>query len=330
MSIQKFDSGAGNWKEGYSGAGRVNLYDAGGNIISSVAGVSGDNYLQTSVIQDIHISTPNSSTANLGAGATFTGTSESNLGVAYIQIMLWADQNCTVQLQQSADGSNWDFITTYKTQASFGDTRTIGAAGSYYRVLVTNNGGSTTTRINLQTALTPIGNPGSSLGGIAIDTLRAPTYAASYTGVVVAGPTLTLKGSSTKIIKVKLAGFSATAATGAAVNVTVQKLSGLSGGTPATPAMVPMDSRDVAATATAQSWGGGVPTPVAIGAVRSCRYEIVTAAVGVNPQIVEWRFGDAFGNESLRLRGVAEWLSIDFSAAATTPAANVWMEWTEE
>src|SRR6266700_3502346 len=112
-----------------------------------------------SVNQAVLLSPGNSSTAQLAAGATFTGLDDTTLGVGALQVNVFADQNLTVAVQQSADGSTWIVQDTWTYTSGSGGTdasRTIQATGSYIRVLVTNNGGSTTTTFQLQTVLAPI------------------------------------------------------------------------------------------------------------------------------------------------------------------------------
>lgn len=122
--------------------------------ILTVQGVSSGTAF--SIIQNVTASTSNSSTANLASAATFTGVSESTLGVAAVQVNFIADQNCTIQVQQSTNGTNWDIVDSYRLLANTGDGRTFQATASFFRILVTNNGGSTTTSLRLQVALCPI------------------------------------------------------------------------------------------------------------------------------------------------------------------------------
>jgi len=63
--------------------------------------------------QNVTISAGNSSTANLDAAATFTGTSQDTTGVAGIQVNLFTTQNCEVHVDQSMDGTNWDIIDSF-------------------------------------------------------------------------------------------------------------------------------------------------------------------------------------------------------------------------
>lgn len=110
------------------------------------------------VQQDVIVSSGNSSTANLSAGATFTGSSQSTLGVSAIQVSLKTDQNCTVYVDQSPDGSNWDITDIYnynKYLNNFGIT--VQAVNSYFRVRVTNlSTTAATTYFRLQSVLCPM------------------------------------------------------------------------------------------------------------------------------------------------------------------------------
>lgn len=112
------------------------------------------------VQQEVIADPNNSSTANITAGATFTGTGTSTLGVIGIQVSLKTDQNCTVYIDQSPDNINWDITATYMYISSKGGYGwTIQALNSYYRVRVTNNGSVATTYLRLQSVLCPVANP---------------------------------------------------------------------------------------------------------------------------------------------------------------------------
>lgn len=134
---------------------RVQL-DDGTDPISVTTGSNGDKYLEVAMIQDVHIDTNNSSTANLSSGSTFTGTATATLGVAGLQVSLKTDQNCTVYVDQSPDATNWDITDSFTYYYSKGGNGwTIQAVNSYVRVRVTNNGASATTYFRLQLALCP-------------------------------------------------------------------------------------------------------------------------------------------------------------------------------
>lgn len=94
--------------------------------------------------------------SNLTAGSSWTGNLASTLGVAGIQVSLKTDQNCTVEIQQSPDGSNWDLVDSYHYFAGANFGITVQAISSYVKIKLTNTGLATTTYIRLQTALCPI------------------------------------------------------------------------------------------------------------------------------------------------------------------------------
>ena len=128
----------------------------GSNFFDSIAGPGGMYYLGTGIIQDVHASLSNTTTENLNAGATYTGVTESTMSSAGIQINFFANQTCTVQVQQSADGTNWDTNDSYTVLASTDGSRTFQAVGQYYRVVVTNNGAAATTALRLKPFLCPV------------------------------------------------------------------------------------------------------------------------------------------------------------------------------
>lgn len=109
------------------------------------------------ILQDVIADANNSSTTNLAAGNsyTFTGTSTSTLGVAGIQVSLFADKNCLIKIEQSPNGTNWDLIDQYNYTASGNFGVTVQAVSSYARVVVTT-AAETTGTFRLQTALCPI------------------------------------------------------------------------------------------------------------------------------------------------------------------------------
>jgi len=133
----------------------VILYDSVGNPIEVVSRL-GDYYIGTAMIQDVHESTDNSSDVNLAAGASFTGTSATTLGVAGLQVNIIASQPIRISLQQSMDGINWDIQDSFDTYADRGDGRTVQATAAYIRVVATNIGPAATTYFRLQTVLCPV------------------------------------------------------------------------------------------------------------------------------------------------------------------------------
>lgn len=102
-----------------------------------------------------YVSKINSSTANIGSGASFTGTGEDCVDFETLGISFICDQPTTIQIRQSSDNTNWDISDTYTVAASTGDARTFELLTSFYQVIITNNGGSATTFFRLQSILSP-------------------------------------------------------------------------------------------------------------------------------------------------------------------------------
>jgi hypothetical protein len=107
--------------------------------------------------QNVIVSDGNSSSTNLSAYGTYTGTSASTLGVNGIQVSLHTDRNCYVYIDQSPDGYNWDLTNLYQYRSSeVGLGITEQAVNSYARVRVVNNEVSATSFFRLQTVMCPI------------------------------------------------------------------------------------------------------------------------------------------------------------------------------
>lgn len=114
-------------------------------------------YTSGAIIQQVAADDNNSSVVNLAKDATFTGTAQTSLGVNSFQINICTDQNCNIYVDQSTDGINWDIIDEYNYYYTLGgNSWTVQATASYYRVRVTNVGVATTTFFRLQTCLCPI------------------------------------------------------------------------------------------------------------------------------------------------------------------------------
>lgn len=97
------------------------------------------------------VSTGNSSTASINAGATFTGAGEDVSQISSASIMFFANQNATLTVAQSLDGVSWDISDSFTVPASSGRSFVVTAVGQFLRVSVTNTSGSTATIVRLQT-----------------------------------------------------------------------------------------------------------------------------------------------------------------------------------
>jgi len=175
-------------------------------------------------------STKNSTTTQLNAFATFTGVLETILNQQAAQISIFSDQPFSLYVDQFLDAT-----TTYPVSTDVFSRNSLGSLGgyelnenvtlpgNYFRIRITNNGGSTTTSLNCSTtfgimatgprSITSLGNNKSAINeinGNSIDsntgtatggTIRvviatnqpaitvAPTGTQSISGTVTATPT---------------------------------------------------------------------------------------------------------------------------------------------
>ena len=93
------------------------------------------------VAQPNHISTDNSTTTPLGAGATFTGTAEDVTNYAIIFLNVYADQASATNglcIEYSTDGTNWDFSDCYTISATTGKQFSVPCFTRYFRVKYIN------------------------------------------------------------------------------------------------------------------------------------------------------------------------------------------------
>lgn len=156
------------------------------------------------------------------------------------------------------------------------------------------------------------------------------SYSASVTGAAgVVGDTLTLTGSATKTIRVtrlSLTGI-ATAATDLDIQV-IKRSTADTAGTSSGVTACPHDSANSAASATALLYtvaptpGTPVGTPI-----RAAKVFAATAATA--PVIQSWDFGNG-PKQGIVLRGIAQVIAVNFSAALTGGSFDIDIEWTEE
>lgn len=138
---------------------------------AALAGTTGDYIPQTTdargslfITGNGHVSTANSSTATLGGGAAFTGTSEDIRHVAQVQINVFSDVASAtdgLSIQQSSNGTNWDITDTYTVPAATGKTFSVQPAANFFRVVYTNGGGAQSA-FRLQTIYKGVAGKGSS------------------------------------------------------------------------------------------------------------------------------------------------------------------------
>lgn len=118
---------------------KVELFD--GTNTADIIATNGSYGLVT--IQPNHISTDNSTTALLGAGAMFTGNSEDILNYAIMFINVYSDVVSATDglcIDASSDGINWYQTECYTIVADTYKTFSIQCASKYFRIRYINGG----------------------------------------------------------------------------------------------------------------------------------------------------------------------------------------------
>ena len=121
--------------------------------IGSIAQVQyGGNFKTSGTV--FSFSTVNSSSAQLAAAATFTGTVESVVSQQSYSVLFFSDQNATITIKQYIDAGGTKLVSslvyTYTANAQFARSGVLN--GNYCNVVVQNTGGSTTTTLALDVA----------------------------------------------------------------------------------------------------------------------------------------------------------------------------------
>ena len=184
-SVQAQQSGS--WTVSIAGTPNVNLANVGGSAISlgqkamasSVPVVLASDQSALSVTTPVAIvDASNSTTANLGANATFTGAAVNVLGYSNIRVLLESNASSAANglaIEFSNDGVNWDDSSVYTYTAGLpapnqGQSFIAGTRGQFVRVVYTN-GAVAQTNFRLQTTLSPtvIGGDVLSINGTVND-----------------------------------------------------------------------------------------------------------------------------------------------------------------
>jgi hypothetical protein len=103
---------------------------------------------------EFFFSTANSTIAQLASGATFTGVIEDITSYPALSLMVFADQDLTVTVRQFIDAGGTKIAeeNQYSLVANEKFAYSYPINGNYIQVLVKNEGGSTTTTLQLDTA----------------------------------------------------------------------------------------------------------------------------------------------------------------------------------
>jgi hypothetical protein len=116
-------------------------------LVNSVTGSGG--YLTTFVTSAV-----NSSVAQLAAGATFTGTVETVFNYPAGSVLMTIDQSALLTINQYSDAAGAFLVSSwaYTVAANVPFSRSFVLNGNYVNFVLKNNGGSTTTTLNLNVA----------------------------------------------------------------------------------------------------------------------------------------------------------------------------------
>ena len=111
------------------------------------------------------VSTTNSTTTNLAAGGTFTGTGEDVSEYSTVMVTIFSSHVSATdgfQLQFSSDGTNWDYGDSFSIPATTGKTFSVGVTAKFYRVVYTN-GATATTSLRIQSLYSKAAKKNSSV-----------------------------------------------------------------------------------------------------------------------------------------------------------------------
>lgn len=160
LAVDRLTNILGNQTDGDQ---KTQLIDAAWNVTHSTQDINGMWHTGVHVIQHNLVSDSNSSETNLTANweewDEFVGISESTNWAWLIIVMLKADKNCTVYIEQSIDGTNWDVSDSFD-YTDFVDnfSTSVQVVWQFFRTRVVNEIASATTYFRLQSQISPIGN----------------------------------------------------------------------------------------------------------------------------------------------------------------------------
>jgi hypothetical protein len=339
------------------------------NQATSISDVVGGIGLGTAIMATNFVTgTANSSTVQLAASATFTGTIESIFNQQAISMLLTSDQSGTLTLNQYIDaaGLRKAAVATFLITAGTGFSRSLVANGNYFNLTFQNTGASTTTTLNINTfygtipASTNRGNLPISLdevNGTALalgqttmaasipvtlasnqivstaSSAASATYAASINGLApatTATDIFTITGSNTKTIRITKVDVNGIQTTAGQVAVVLIKRSTANtAGTSTAQTAVTYDSSNTSATAVVLAYTANPTTGTLVGRFYSQRVFMPGAATASDAQGLSSVYGD-IGQQNIVLRGINEVFAVNFNGVTVVGgSANVTIEWTE-
>lgn len=99
------------------------------------------------------VSTNNSSTSILTAGATYTGTGEDVSAYPSVVVAVKTDKAGTLYMEFSPDNTNWDSSLSFSVAAATNEVHRLTTTRKYYRCRFTNTAGTDQTYFRLQSIL---------------------------------------------------------------------------------------------------------------------------------------------------------------------------------
>jgi hypothetical protein len=194
---------------------------------------------------------------------------------------------------------------------------------------------------DLSSLIITSGSPAAPALNVNVETSEAATYHACQSaftplsnGLVGVIPFFTIRGSATKVIKVRQIKITWACTTGnSALNVIrLRRYSGISGGAFNVVTPTPDDILNPAATAVISQYSTlPAATPFNLGSIDSEYMQWTTNTSSlVGPPAIVWDFG-VDGGQAATLRGVSDWFGIEVAAVAAAGALmTIKVMWTEE
>jgi hypothetical protein len=337
---------------------RANIYDGAGNALTSLDDGNGGRALEVAQgATNFIFSTVNSSTSQLAAGATFSGTIESVTNQQSASVLLTTDQNGVLTFTEyiNSSGTRVSRTSTYSIVAGTPFSRSFVINGNYFKVSFTNNGASTTTTFNLNTAYgtipsaTALGNGQVSLDEVngtafslgqkttsaslpVVLALPENTYSATFNGAVTATtPTdvFTITGVANKKIKIKYIYIDGEQTTSATIRANViRRSSANTGGSSTTLTSVAYDQTSGASSAVVRAYTTNPTLGTTVGTVSSKLLRINTA--GSTPTPVEFFNENTLIGDNT-LNSASEVLSVNLgSTTITGDTMTFTIVWTEQ
>lgn len=289
--------------------------------------------------------------AQFGGTAVATGTGAGGAGIPRVTISndssLAANQSVNVaqingvapSMGNGVSGTGVQRVTLASDStgqvALAAGSATIGALTANQSVNVAQYGGTNTTLgQKAMTASVPVVIASDqSAVPTSLSANATATYSAAITGLAPAASAtdlFTITGSGTKTVKVLRVQVSGTAtAAGAYDFQLIKRSTANSGGTSTSPAAVPHDTNDAAATATINAYTANPTLGTTVGTVRSIKGTVTTAAGAISNVPSEVDFNTR-GGEPWTLRGTSQVLALNLNAATMTGGSvNIDIEWIE-